>query len=283
MEENETWRRDRLAKCRDPNGWLTLVGLHWLEEGEITFGRDDKNTIVFESASAPPRLGKLLVDRKASHQATFFPEAGVAVLHEGKSVTSLLPLLHDEEQGGPTTLHFGTLSWFIVLRNSKLAIRVKDSASPVLAGFTGIDMFPIDLKWRITATFVPYEPPKKIKQPNALGVIEENDSTGAAHFTVDGKPYKVDCTGKPEVKLFVIIADGTTAKETYGGGRYVYSSGPVQDGKVVIDFNQAYNPPCVFTEFATCAYPHADNRLSSLRIEAGEKKYRGKEFIAARV
>ena len=106
-------------------------------------------------------------------------------------------------------------------------------------------------------------------------MTDDESSTGALAFEVSGKTYRIDpILEKGETDLFVMIADHTTGTETYGAGRYLYVSPPDGTGKVVIDFNKAYSPPCAFTNFATCPLPPRQNHLP-FRIEAGEKKYAG--------
>jgi len=275
LKENEAWRLTRHKNCLDPNGWLTLAGLCWLEEGDNTFGGGAENKVIFEVSSAPHQLGAVTLDSKAEPiKAIFRPVTGVEVRHQGQVVTEPLGLLHDEQPSGPTVLTFGPLSWFLVLRSGRYAFRLKDSESAVLKNFKGMEMFPIELKWRIEADFVPYSPPRVIQCPNALGVIEDQNSPGRVEFVIDGQPIAIEAMGRDD-KLFLIFNDATSGKTTYGGGRYLYSSAPVTNNKVIVDFNQAYNPPCVFTDFATCTYAPKQNRLTSLAIEAGEKKFSG--------
>jgi len=163
----------------------------------------------------------------------------------------------------------------IVKRGDKVGVRVKDTESETRREFKGLEYYPIDPKWRIEARLEPYTPPKAIPITNVLGITEDETSPGALAFEVDGKTYRIDpILEKGETDLFVMIADQTTGKETYGAGRYLYVSPPDANGKVVIDFNKTYSPPCAFTNFATCPLPPQQNHLP-FRIDAGEKKYTG--------
>jgi uncharacterized protein (DUF1684 family) len=265
------WQSDRLAALTKHDGWLTLIGLYWLHEGENRFGSDPANAIRLPKDRAPLVAGSLWLEnghvRMTAHTAIEITAAGVPV--------TSLDLRDDTEDRGPTVLKFGTLLLNVIKRGDRIGVRVKDSDSRTRREFKGLDYYPTDPKWRIVARFEPYQPPKIIPITNVLGMTDDEMSPGALVFDVDGKTYRVDpILEKGETDLFMIISDGTTGKETYGAGRYLYVAPPDQSGKVVIDFNKAYSPPCAFTSYATCPLPPAQNRLT-FPIEAGEKKYAG--------
>jgi uncharacterized protein (DUF1684 family) len=266
-KEIEAWRAERAAGLKSANGWLTLVGLFWLDEGENRFGSDPGNRVVLAPGKAPAVAGSL-VRRGESVSVRAEPAAGLT--SDGKPVTSLA--LKSDAQGKPTVLHIGSVSFHIVKRGDRLGVRVKDSQSPALASFRGLDDFPIQPAWRVEARFEPSQPPKKIPIANVLGMVEDQPSPGAVVFEHDGKTYRLDAlSGGDDGSLFLLFADQTNSHETYGAGRFL-DTDPPRNGKVVVDFNKAYNPPCAFTAYATCPLPPRQNRLP-LRIEAGEKKY----------
>ncbi len=179
--------------------------------------------------------------------------------------------LKSDETGEPTLLHLGSLTFHVIKRGERLGVRVKDKENPARIKFPGLQYFPIDPKWRVTAKFVPYNPPKKIPILNVLGMLQDEPSPGTLEFQVNGKTYRIDpITEQGSDELFLIFADQTTGKETYGAGRYLYTPQAGPDGKVLIDFNKAYSPPCAFTAYATCPLPPPGNKLA-VRIEAGEK------------
>jgi uncharacterized protein (DUF1684 family) len=185
-----------------------------------------------------------------------------------------LTLRSDADGGdkGPTMLHLGPLTFFIIQRGDKVGVRVKDSKSAALSAFKGLEYFPVQPAWHVEARFEPANPPRKIAIANILGQVAQEDSPGTVVFDWQGKTYRLDALkGDDKGGLFVIFADQTNGKETYGAGRFL-DTDPPKDGKVAIDFNTAYNPPCAFTPFATCPLPPAQNRLA-LRVDAGEKKY----------
>ncbi len=268
--EIEAWRAKRLASLRREDGWLTLVGLFWLEKGSNRIGTDPKaNRVVLPEGSAPETLGSLdlsgdVVTLKAN------PNAG---LTSGGRPVATMTLRTDADVDGPTVVERGRIRFYVIKRGERLGVRVKDSQSPVRLSFHGIDSYPIDPKWRFDARFEAYRPPKSVAVPNILGSIDEEKSPGAAVFAVGGHEYRLDAvTEEGTDELFLIFGDATNGAETYGGGRFLYAKPPGPDGRVVLDFNKAYNPPCVFTPYATCPLPPRGNRLP-IRIEAGEKKY----------
>ena len=269
--EFEHWRAERLKEINGDDGWNTLVGLFWLNQGQNRFGSDPSGDIVLPRNRAPRFAGSLWLNgKKLRIKAT--AKAGLTV--DGAPVTNIV-LQSDADGGKPTVLKLGSLKMFVIKRGEKFGLRVKDTQSPARSHFAGLDYFPLDSKWKIEARFEPYDPPKAVPIANVLGMVEDMISPGAAVFEVAGKSYRLDAVlEKGEERLFIIFADQTTGKETYGAGRYLYADPPGASGKVIVDFNKAYNPPCAFTKFATCPLPPKQNRLA-LRIAAGEKKYAG--------
>jgi hypothetical protein len=169
----------------------------------------------------------------------------------------------------------GSLSFYVIRRADELAVRIKDDRSPARASFTGIEYFPIDPRWRFEARFQPHDPPRSERVPTVVGMEETYQVPGTLAFEFDGVTHRIDAFYEDgETDLFIIFGDLTNRSDTYGGGRYMYARPPDDRGIVLVDFNRAYNPPCVFTPFATCALPPPQNKLP-IRVEAGEKLYRG--------
>lgn len=175
----------------------------------------------------------------------------------------------------PTVVSCGPLRFFIIERAGKLGVRVRDVDSPWRRNFRGLQYFPIDPDWAVEARFEPYEPQRLIPIVNVLGLEEDKVSPGALVFTRKGRQFKLDTVlESPESRdLFVMFADQTSGHDTYGAGRFI-DVAFAADGKTVIDFNKAYNPPCAFNNFATCPLPPSQNRLE-LKVTAGEKNYLG--------
>ena len=267
--EIETWRAKRAAGLRREDGWLTLVGLFWLEDGENRFGSDPKsNRIVFPAGTAPKTMGSLdLSSGVVTLRAK--PEAGLTT--EGRPATTMR--LRTDADGDPTVLQHGRIRFYVIRRGARLGVRVKDSQNPALRAFRGIDSFPVDLAWRFEAHFDAYDPSRTIAVPNILGSVENETSPGAVVFRRGDREFRLDAVRESGTEeLFLIFGDETNGRETYGGGRFLYAALPDKDGRVIVDFNKAYNPPCVFTAYATCPLPPAKNRLP-IRVEAGEKTY----------
>jgi uncharacterized protein (DUF1684 family) len=265
FSEIDQWHQKRVDRLRDPDGWLTLVGLHWLEEGDNTFGSDKNNSIVFPE-NAPKKIGTIILKDSL---ITLKVENDVIVLTEGNQVKNIK--LKEDITGDPTILDVGSLRWYIIKRGERYGIRLRDTKHPLRETFDGIERFPVNEDWKVTATFDQYDPPKVISLPTQIGTIEEESSPSAVVFEKDGTTYRIDAvdTGK---RLWLIFADETSGEETYGAGRYLYIDKPDSTGKTIVDFNLAYNPPCVFTKYATCAFPPQQNFLD-LRITAGEKNW----------
>lgn len=276
----QKWQNDRLTSLTKEDGWLTLIGLFWLNEGENKFGSGPKNGIVLPGDKAPGSAGSFwlengrvrLVVRPGTEMG--IQESGVDVKLDANSPTGSY-LKADTDDGGPTILSLGSLIINVVKRGDRIGVRVKDRESRTRREFKGLQYFPVDPKWRIEARVEPYQPPKIIPITNVLSMTDDETSPGALVFEVDGKTYRIDpILEKGETDWFVMIADETTGRETYGAGRYLYVTPPDANGKVVIDFNKTYSPPCAFTNYATCPLPPPQNRLP-LRIDAGEKSYTG--------
>jgi uncharacterized protein (DUF1684 family) len=259
--EVREWQKKRAERLQAEDGWLSLVGLHWLNEGE--------NPVDIPHPGTAP-AGKLVLK---SGVATLEP--AIPMMIDGKLIKGPVTLLDDTQKNGPTIVQAGTVRFQVIKRGPRYALRVKDSQAETRTHFKGLEYFPIDPKWRIEARFEPYKPMKKIPIVDVTGRTEDSDSPGALVFTVDGKEYRIDPVleeGSPD--LFIIFRDATSKDATYPAGRYLYAKKPGVDGKVIVDFNKAYNPPCSFTPYATCPLPPLQNRLP-FRIEAGEKKYAG--------
>jgi uncharacterized protein len=262
------WRQARVAALTSDTGFLSLVGLYWPEPGRSSFGRSVRSTFVLDHPAMPARAGHFVL---TGSTLEFIAARGSRVLHEGTPVGRIK--LAPDTSGTPTILGIGTLQFFAIERDGKLGVRVRDTDSPLRRNFPGLDYFDADPSWRIEAQFEPHVPARMIPIMNILGMELEMPSPGALVFERDGRTWRLDAieeaTGSPT--LFVMFADGTTGRETYGAGRFLDVPRPA-DGRITVDFNRAYNPPCAFNTFATCPLPPPQNKLA-LRIPAGEKTY----------
>ena len=261
------WKQIRHDRLERPDGWLTLVGLSWLREGENRVGVGTELEVPLPASSSPALLGRIVV---AGDRATFFTAPGVEVTSGGVPVQEIV--LVSDREGNPTPLVHGSLTLTAIERAGRLAVRTRDSASETLRNFQGLDYYPLDPTWRIAGRFEPAAEVVEVAVPNAVGYDEMIRAPGHVVFEVDGQEIRLlalDDTG--DGRLFLVFGDTTNGTETYGGGRFLYADEPVA-GRVEIDFNRSYNPPCVFTPYATCPLPPKGNRLP-VAVRAGEKKY----------
>jgi uncharacterized protein (DUF1684 family) len=269
--EIEQWRAKRTANLTSPTGWLSLIGLEWLQEGANRVGSASDNDIVLKAG--PAHLGVVTLGKDGALHIALDDKAGATI--DGKSVraATLIDDMHAGE-ATPTTVAFGNANFYVIERDGRKALRVKDSDAETRKDFLGIDYFPIDPSWRVVADWVPFDPPHKLEIGSVIGTIDKVDVPGKAVFQRNGHTFELlPYQEEPGGELFFVLADRTSGKETYGAARFLYAALP-KDGKVVLDFNKAYNPPCAFTPFATCPLAPPENRLD-VAVTAGEKKYRG--------
>ena len=260
----EHWQQLRIDSLKGKTGYLNLAGLFWLEEGENRIGSDSSNNFIFP-AEAPGYLGSLVIAGDSIWLNNAHPELKVA---EGLTGESILIQAPDLER---RSMRFNDLQWYIIQRGDEYGIRLKDYSHPLITTFKGIENYPIDINWRVEARFETYAEPKIVEIKNQVGMTLKTPVYGQFHFELMGEKYTLEPVSElASESYFTMIFDQTSGDETYGSGRYIDVPRPDENGLAVIDFNKSYNPPCAWTEFATCTFPHAANRLP-LRIEAGEK------------
>jgi uncharacterized protein len=270
LKAEQDWRDGRVKRLSSPNGWLTLVGLHWLQPGDNAFGSDPECAVPLPAGKAQKREGVLVLDAGV---VRIKPAGGSGLKINDKPAGE--QVLADDTAEKTDVVKLGDVSFFVIRRGERFGIRVKDAQSPVRTKFKGLDYFPADPKWNVRGTFVPYATPKKVEIPTVLGTTDTMEAPGLVKFKIDGQDVSLEpvVEDPKDPMLWFIFKDGTSAKETYGGGRFLYAEMP-KDGQVVVDFNQAYNPPCAFTPYATCPLPPKQNWLP-VRVEAGEKAFAG--------
>ncbi len=251
VQEIEAFRKARIESLKSENGWLNLAGLFWLKEGVNTLGGSEKNDFVFPSDHSDAFLGELLLKNGEVYYQT---------------VSDTMLVYRDDIQA-PLVSH-RSLRWFIIKRGDKYAVRLRDLEGEYMKAFRGIDCFPTDAKYRIVADFVPTKG-KMMTIIDVTGRSYQLESPGMLRFTIGKKIYQLE-TSQEGDNLFIVFGDLTNKKQTYSAGRFIDTDLPDAHGKVVIDFNKAYNPPCAFTPFATCPLPTAANKLA-VEIRAGEQ------------
>lgn len=279
------WREARVKRLTSDTGWLTVAGLFWLRDGENPFGTDSSNAIVLPPGSAPARAGSFVLERgpegeRVRVRAPAATGARLAGTGAEGAPDSLVTerLLRADDAGAPDVVALGPrLRLFAIRRGERLAIRMRDLESRIRTGFRGIDAYPIDPAYRVLARLEPFDPPRKVPVPNIAGYADSMEAPGRLAFTLGGRRCALTALREDpaDTLLFIVFSDETTEIETYGGGRFLYSD-PPRGGRVLIDFNKAYNPPCAFTPFTTCPLPPEGNDLP-IAVRAGEKKYEGHE------
>jgi uncharacterized protein (DUF1684 family) len=263
----EQWRAGRVERLTSPTGWLTLIGRHPLEHGTWSVGSAAGNVI--RLAAGPEKLGTITY--AADGKVSFALAEGVDATIDGTTARSAELSLNVEK---PTYVRAGTVNFYVMDRSGKLFVRVRDSEAARRRNFAGIEAFPIDPAWRIEADWVPFDPPHTVKITNIIGLTEAAQVPGKAVFQHDGKTYElIPIDEGPDEDLFFVLTDTTAGHETYEACRFLYAKRAV-NGKVILDFNKVYNPPCAFSPFATCPLPPKENVLP-FALRAGEKKYSG--------
>ena len=258
------WRAGRLERLLQPTGFLTQVGLFWIEEGGYTIGSDPDSDIRLP-ATAEAYIGDLVFD---GDEVRLSVENAVTVTQDGKAVSNIV--MPPDTSGEIVMVEHGSIAWSVIERGGRLAVRVRDVEHPWVQTFGPLPYYDIDPAWRVQATLRPYDEPRVITVNTVIEGFQQNPtSPGTVIFEVDGVMYELEAQTSGE-RLFFVFGDETNRGETYGAGRYLYTDGPDANGKVVLDFNQSYSPPCAFNDFSTCPVASPHNRLAT-RIEAGEK------------
>jgi|SRR6185369_8313569 len=265
--DTQKWREQHETEIKAEDGWLTVSGLFWLKEGTTTIGTGEKSDIVLPARSAPVTVGSLELNNGV---VSLRVSDGVVVQVNDKPVQEYVMTFETDKP--PDQFKVGSLKLGVIKRGNRYGLRVRDKNSPARLHFKGLKWFPARENYRIIATFTAYDEPKEIRIMNVLGDELKLKTPGLLTFTLNGQKFELRPVIEDEKKLFIIFRDLTAGKTTYPAGRFLYADLP-KDGKVVLDFNRAENPPCAFTEFATCPLPPRQNFMNTA-INAGEKKFK---------
>jgi uncharacterized protein (DUF1684 family) len=262
--ESEAWRAKHEADYR--RDWVTIAGLHFLESGSQTAGSARSNDIVLP-ASAPPVIGRFIL---ANDVVRFEPESGVAVTVESRPVTAPIDLADDGEAKADV-LSVGDVRLVVHRSGERKSIRVWDPGGEQARGFLGFTWFPIQMAYRVTGRFIPDAVPREMQVVNTFGDLDTFKTEGVVEFTLHGQTLRLrPFTTRPK-RFYFVFRDASAGQETYEAARFVYSD-LRDDGTTILDFNQAYNPPCAFNPYTTCPIPIPENRLG-LKVLAGERAY----------
>jgi len=274
QQELQDWRTQRAAGLQKPEGWLSLIGLEWLKDGDNSVGSASDNRL--QIAKAPAHLGIVRYDKGTLRflpPADGFPK-GLTV--DGQPAQEQGLAADDAEK--PSKLSIDTLTIIVIHRDERFGLRIKDSQAPTRTGFHGLHWYAPDAAYRIHARWIPYDPPKQLDIPTILGTVSKLPAPGAAEFSLNGQTLRLEpvLEDPQSTELFFILRDTTSKTATYGAGRFLYTELPDHGlnhpGEVWLDFNRLINPPCAFTAYATCPLPPPQNRLP-IAIPAGEQRY----------
>ncbi|MBX2870898.1 MAG: DUF1684 domain-containing protein [Saprospiraceae bacterium] len=264
LAEVEEWRIDRIENLTSPTGWLTLSGLFWLKEGDNFFGGGEDNQLVFPG-EVPAQMGRIV---QARDSVWLEASNEISITHGGEPVTKI----GLSGKSSPVILAYNSLSWFLLQRGGKYGIRLRDSLHEARAHFAAIEHYPVHPEGRVPARLVKSGKSDTLVVKNVLDMEIPYPTEGKLVFEWEGEERSISVLDGGEKEYFLIFRDETTGAETYPAGRYLYTPKVDENGMTYIDFNKAYNPPCAFTEFATCLLPPPENHIAAA-IRFGEKDY----------
>jgi len=259
------WQDKMDEQLRAEDGWLTLAGLHWLSSGENLVGANPDHPVPLP-AGVPETIGTLTLTNE--NDVVLETSPGISVTIDNKQISGKIELESDINRS-PTIVYLSDISFFIVIRGARIGVRVKNAKSPVRLNFPGRVWWPVDEDLQVTAYISNHEPPKMVGVPDLLGDINQTAMDASLEFMLQGNTFALDAQKLPSGQYYIIFNDKSCSNGSYPPGRFLISELPKGD-TVVIDFNKAYNPPCAFTDFATCPLPSKQNHLD-VSIRAGER------------
>lgn len=263
--ETEDWRAKHEESYR--NNWATIAGLHFLEPGTHTAGTAKTNDIVLPASAASPRIGRFVLD---GNVVRFEPESGARV-HIGGQLLTKTVALADDTADEPDALEVGGIRMVVHQSGKRKSLRVWDPDGELARGFLGFRWFPIQMNYRVTGRFIPDASPRDVQVVNTFGDVDTYQTEGVIEFTMNGQTLRLrPFTTRPK-RFYFVFRDRSSGEETYEAARFLYSD-LRDDGTTVLDFNQAYNPPCAFNPYTTCPIPLPENRLT-VKVLAGERAY----------
>jgi uncharacterized protein (DUF1684 family) len=171
-------------------------------------------------------------------------------------------------------MSIGDVRFVVHVTGDRLALRVRDPNGAPAKEFRGFAWFPIDPAFRVVARFVRDAEPRKLQVMNTLDEADTYSTEGVLEFVLQGQRLRVrPFTTRPK-RFYIVFRDASAGAETYQVARFLYAD-LRDDSTAVLDFNQAYNPPCAFNKYTTCPLPLKENILP-VKILAGERAYRAR-------
>jgi uncharacterized protein (DUF1684 family) len=268
IREELAWREIRDKEMRAPTSWLNIAGLFWLKEGVTSFGTSKDNPIRLPDGAAPLLAGRFFLDNGT---VSVKPELGIELKVNGKKSDG--SVLRGDEFEKPDIVELNDLRMWVIKRFDRYAIRLRDLKHKPFLDYKGLDFYPPHAKYKIQGEFHSFPAQKSMEVGTVVGENTEMKSPGYVTFDLEGKAYRLDAFGGKLKGLFIVFGDTTNGKETYEAARFLDAE-VSENGKVTLNFNRAYNPPCAYTPYATCPLPPPQNQLN-IPIPAGEKKYPG--------
>ncbi len=261
------WHAKRENDLKQPNGWLNLEGLFWLNKGVNTFGKGEGNDSKYNNQAFPDYLGDFIYE---GDSVLWMNKNNNSIKINNKEIKGAEPTIVFNDKDAKT-MDWSHYRWVVIKREDKVGIRFRNLQAEAVKNFKGINRFAVDSNWRLKAVLV--QPAQNLLMiTNVLGQSTAQKNAGRLLFTIHNKEYTLDVIDEGGPNLFIVFGDETAGKTTYGAGRFIDIPKPDANGNTEIDFNKAYNPPCAFTAFATCPLPPPQNRLK-VSITAGEKNY----------
>jgi uncharacterized protein (DUF1684 family) len=264
----EAWRAEHEDSYT--RNWVTIEGLHFLKPGTQSAGSAPDNDVVL-IPSLPARLGSFTV---AADEVTFDPDPGASIAINGEAATSAM-VLADDGAEEPDVVEANGASVVVHRSGARVSLRVRDPNGERARTFQGFEWFPISRDYRVLGRFIPDATPRNLPVVNTFGDVDTYETEGVVEFTLNGDLLRLRPFTTEPGRFYFVFNDASSGDETYEAARFLYSD-LQQDGTTILDFNEAYNPPCSFNPFTTCPIPLPENRLP-IKVLAGEKKYRGGE------
>jgi uncharacterized protein (DUF1684 family) len=264
VNEIRAWQTEMEDRLRAPDGWLTLVGLEWLDKGVNTVGTNPIHKVRFPPRTTPEKVGTLTLE---DDQVTFTVEQGVVATLNGNTITSRV--LESDKNRNPDLVQVGEITFHVIVRGTRIGVRTKQTNAPQRVNFQGRAWWLIDKDLRFAAEIIPYEPQKIVPIPDVLGDIKDTAMDCQLKFTFQRQTFTLDAFALPSGQFYILFHDQSCGKGSYPSGRFLVTGYP-EDDRVILDFNKAHNPPCAFTPYATCPLPPPQNHLP-LVIQAGER------------
>jgi uncharacterized protein len=249
------YRQRRELAVVQPKGNLALVNTQWVDSEQPIYG--------VPGVWAPLPSGESGLKVKAAASEGIVVDG---VLVDGDAI------VRGKDSESPSEIVFSdTVSGFVIASETgSYALRVWDAKSEGIENFGGIDVFPYNPEWVITAKFteIPGGATVGFEHLKDDGKTRDLAVPGEITFTKDGNEYDL-AAFKSGRALQLVFADTTNGDSTYSVGRFLFVA-PNADGTITLDFNRAVIPPCGFSYAFNCPMPPKQNRFP-VPIEAGEK------------